>query len=114
MPRSARCAPKALIYHALNRAVASLLRFQKDADFAASERVLHEAYAKFPLETLAYCVMPNHWHFVLRPRQDGQLTAFLRWLTHTLVAQAHDWRWSSLWRRSSCAAGVPSNRVSAR
>src|SRR5262249_40908331 len=31
---------------------------------------------------------PNHWHFVLWPRHDGELTAFLRWLTHT-----HTQRW---------------------
>jgi putative transposase len=32
--------------------------------------------------------MPTHWHFVLWPQKDGQLTAFLRWLTHT-----HAMRW---------------------
>ncbi len=32
--------------------------------------------------------MPNHWHFVLRPTTDGQLTAFLRCLAHT-----HTMRW---------------------
>jgi putative transposase len=32
--------------------------------------------------------MPNHWHLVLWPRQDGELTAFVRWLTHT-----HSMRW---------------------
>lgn len=32
--------------------------------------------------------MPNHWHMVLWPRAEGELTAFLRWLTHT-----HTMRW---------------------
>ena len=32
--------------------------------------------------------MPNHWHFVLWPARDGELMAFLRWLTHT-----HTQRW---------------------
>ncbi len=32
--------------------------------------------------------MPNHWHMVLWPEKEGQLTAFLRWLTHT-----HRLRW---------------------
>ena len=27
---------------------------------------------------MSYCVMPNHWHFVPRPVQDGQMTMFLR------------------------------------
>ena len=32
--------------------------------------------------------MPNHWHMVLWPRCDGELSAFVRWLTHT-----HTMRW---------------------
>lgn len=88
MPRIARCAPKGLVYHALNRAVARLPLFQKEADYEAFERVLEEAHAKFPIQILAYCVMPNHWHFVLRPVEDGQLTAFLRCVAHT-----HTMRW---------------------
>jgi putative transposase len=32
--------------------------------------------------------MPNHWHLVLWPGKDGQLTAFMRWLTLT-----HAQRW---------------------
>jgi putative transposase len=77
-----------MIYHALNRAVARLPLFDKDADYAAFERVLEEALVKHPMRVLAYAVMPNHWHFVLWPREDGELTAFLRWLTHT-----HTMRW---------------------
>ena len=55
----------------------------KEADYEAFERVLLEAHERFPVEILGYCVMPNHWHFVLRPTTDDQLTAFLRWLAHT-------------------------------
>lgn len=88
MPRIARYAPKGFVYHALNRAVARLPLFQKEADYEAFERVLQEAHEKCPIDILAYCVMPNHWHFVLRPTQDGQLTAFLRRLAHT-----HTMRW---------------------
>jgi putative transposase len=88
MPRTARYAPKGLIYHALNRAVARLPLFQKEADYEAFERVIEESHQKFPIDILAYCVMPNHWHFVLRPTSDGQLTAFLRAVAHT-----HTMRW---------------------
>ena len=88
MPRRARNAPGGYVYHALNRAVARLPLFEKNADYAAFERVVAEALEKHPIRILAYCVMPNHWHFVLWPRRDGELTAFLRWLTHT-----HTMRW---------------------
>jgi REP-associated tyrosine transposase len=88
MPRMARRTPKGWVYHALNRAVARLPLFQRQADYEAFERVLAEVHQRVPLEILAYCVMPNHWHFVLRPTKDGQLTEFLRRLAHT-----HTMRW---------------------
>jgi len=35
--------------------------------------------------------MPNHWHFVLSPTEDGGMSNFLRWvsLTHTMRLHAH-------------------------
>jgi len=77
-----------LVYHVLNRAVARLPLFESDADYAAFERVMEEALDKHPTRVLAYCLMPNHWHLVLWPREDGEVTAMLRWLTHT-----HTMRW---------------------
>jgi REP-associated tyrosine transposase len=88
MPRHARAAPGGYVYHALNRAVARLPLFQEDGDYEAFERVLVEAMEKHPIRLLAYCLMPNHWHFVLWPAKEGEMTAFLRWLTHT-----HTQRW---------------------
>ena len=37
------------------------------------------------MRLLAWCVLPNHWHLVLWPRGDGELSEFMRWLrvTHT-------------------------------
>lgn len=91
MPRRPRVTPGDLVYHVLNRAVARLPLFQKRADYEAFERVLALAAERHPLRVLAYSLMPNHWHMVLWPRQNGQLTAFLRWLTHThtMRCQAH-------------------------
>ena len=88
MPRIARYAPRGWVYQALLRAVARLPLFRKEADYEAFEQVVREAHERFPVEILAYCVMPNHWHFVLRPTKDGQLTAFLRCVAHT-----HTMRW---------------------
>jgi putative transposase len=65
-----------------------LALFEKDGDYRAFERVLAEALAAHPTRLLGYCIMPNHWHLVLWPEKDGELTAFLRWLTHT-----HTQRW---------------------
>ena len=72
----------------LNRAVARLTLFEKTEDYQAFERVLEEAIAREQLPLFAYTVMPNHWHFVVRPETDSQLSDFFRWLTHT-----HTMRW---------------------
>jgi putative transposase len=88
MPRTALAAPPGFVYHVLNRAVARLPLFQKEADYDAFERVLAEALITHPTRLLAYCLMPNHWHLVVWPERRGELTAFVRWLTHT-----HTMRW---------------------
>jgi putative transposase len=84
-----------LVYHALNRAVARLPLFQKEGDYAAFLEVMHEAMDRHPIRILSFCLMPNHWHMVLWPRADGELTAFLRWLTHT-----HTMRWHAHYHSS--------------
>jgi putative transposase len=97
MPRSARQTPGGFVYHALNRATARLTLFRKPADFEAFLRVFDAALDKHPLRVLGYCLMPTHWHFVLWPEADGQLTGFLRWLTltHSIRWQTHDHRTGS-------------------
>ena len=40
------------------------------------------------MRILAYCVMPNHWHMVLWPQRDGELSEYMRWVTVT-----HTQRW---------------------
>jgi putative transposase len=86
-----------MVYHVLNRAVARLPLFRKEADYAAFERVLLEAQQRTPTRILAWCILRNHWHFVIQPRKDGELTAFLRWLSHT-----HAMRWHVAHKTVGC------------
>src|SRR5579884_860543 len=91
MPRRPRTATGGYIYHVLNRAVGRATVFHKDGDYAAFERVLRQAKDKLPMRLLAFCLMPNHFHLVLWPYQDGDLSDFLHWLTltHTMRWHAH-------------------------
>ena len=89
MPRHPRAAPGGFVYHCLNRAVARLPLFQKNGDYDAFECVLKTALEIHPIRMLAYCIMPNHWHFVLWPGHDRQVSDFLRWLTHTHTQRRH-------------------------
>ncbi len=88
MPRVARKAPGGLVYHVLNRANGRLRLFKKEQDYIAFEQVLAEAHQRVPIRILAWCLMPNHFHLVLWPKKDGELTDFMRWLTLT-----HAQRW---------------------
>ena len=40
-----------------------------------------------PMRICAYCLMPNHWHMVLWPENDGELSAFMQRLSVTHVAR---------------------------
>jgi putative transposase len=88
MPRRQRVATGGLAYHVLNRRVGRLPLFEKAGDYAAFECILREAYLRTEIRIAAYCLMPNHWHLLLWPRQDGELSDFLHWITVT-----HSQRW---------------------
>jgi putative transposase len=89
MPRRLRFDSAGYVFHVLNRAVARTNLFEKGADYAAFVEILRQAEAWRPMRLLAYCLMPNHWHLVLWPRNDGDLSAYLRWLTVTHVQRWH-------------------------
>jgi putative transposase len=76
------------VYHVLNRAVGRGTLFRNDGDYAAFERVLEEAREHVSMRLLSFCVMPNHWHLILWPQSDGDLSEYMRWLTVT-----HTQRW---------------------
>jgi putative transposase len=91
MPRQPRDDRAGQIYHALNRGNLRQRIFHKPVDYDAFVRVLADGLQKYPVELFAFTLMPNHWHLVLRPRQNGQIGRFLRWVTatHTLRYHAH-------------------------
>ena len=88
MPRQSRHIRPGLFYHVLNRSAGRTALFRKAADFAAFLRIVGEAQERFPLRLVDWCVMSNHWHFVVLPRTKRDTTDFFRWLTHT-----HAMRW---------------------
>jgi putative transposase len=98
MGRPLRAAAGGVVYHVLNRANARGPMFEKPGDFEAFERVIGEACSRVDVQILAYCLMPNHWHLVLLPRHDGELTRFVTWLTLT-----HAQRWHA--NRESVGSG---------
>ena len=92
MPRSARVAPGGMVFHVLNRGVGRMRLFDKEGDYEAFERIVEETQETRPMRICAYCLMPNHWHFVLWPEHDGDLAAFLQRLSITHVRRWQEHR----------------------
>lgn len=76
-----------MVFHVLNRGVGRQRLFDKRADYVAFEEVLDETLSKVPMRICNYCIMPNHWHFILWPEHDGDLAAFMQRLTVTHVTR---------------------------
>ena len=85
MPRPNRNAPGGLPFHVLNRAVGRRKVFDSPADYMAFVDAVGEALRTRPMRICSYCVMPNHWHMVLWPERDGELSAFVQHLTNLHV-----------------------------
>ena len=94
MPRRARISTGGLAYHILNRRVGRLALFDKPADYMAFEKILNEAHERTGIRIAAYCLMPNHWHLLLWPRDDGELSEVMRWITVTHTQRWHAHRQS--------------------
>ena len=56
---------------------------------SASERI--------PMRLPAWCLMPNHFHLVLWPLDDGDLSSWMHWLM-TTHARRHHLRWRTVGR----------------
>ena len=75
----------------MNRVAGRQDLFEDAGDYEAFERVLAEAREREAMRVCAYALMPNHFHLVLWPRKDWDLSRFMQWLamTHTQRWHAH-------------------------
>ena len=78
-----------MCYHVINRGNAQAVVFHKDADYQAFLELLRLACERLPMRVLAYCLMPNHFHLVLWPRLDGDLSRWMQWLLTAHVRRYH-------------------------
>ena len=91
MSRPPRADEAGGLYHALNRANMRAEIFKKEEDYEAFERILHEGLEIHQVELFSFQLMPNHYHLVLRPLVDGEMSRFMGWVggTHTMRYHAH-------------------------
>jgi putative transposase len=111
MPRSARAVAGGICYHVLNRGNARRAIFLKDGDYQAFLKALGHACLQVPLRVLAYCLMPNHFHIVVWPKEDGDLSRWLQWLLNAHVRRYHQHYHSSghIWQGRSKSFPIASD-----
>jgi len=93
MSRLQRVASGGLPFHVLNRAVGRRAVFESAADYEGFIATVAETLRTRRIRICGYCLMPNHWHMVLWPERDGDLSTFLQHLTNLHVKRwkrAHD------------------------
>ena len=89
MPRNARVDVGGEIYHVINRANGRLQIFDTPEDYRLFEQLLLETKEIAGMRILAYELMPNHWHLVLHPENDGDLGAFMHRLSNAHTRKVH-------------------------
>jgi putative transposase len=89
MPRGARDSLGGYCYHVMNRGNGRRAVFHKPGDYDAFVKLLAEAGERIDVRLLAFCLMPNHFHLLLWPRRDGDLSDYMMWLTTAHVRRYH-------------------------
>jgi putative transposase len=89
MGRTARASQGGFVYHVLNRGNGRADVFHNDDDYAAFVTLMQEAHEKVPMRLVGYCLMTNHFHLVLWPHGDGDLSRWMQWLMTAHVRRYH-------------------------
>jgi len=77
------------IYHVINRSNGRVKIFHTDEDYQDFEYLLSEIKETFDMRILGYVLMPNHWHLILYPRKDKDLSKALHWLCTSHANRYH-------------------------
>jgi putative transposase len=78
-----------MVFHVLNRGARRGTLFATAGDYSAFMRLMREAAEHASVHLYAFALMRNHWHAVLSPVGDGDLSTYMYWLTKT---HAQRWR----------------------
>ena len=86
MARKVRIQYPGAIYHVMNRGDRREAIFEDDEDRERLLETLTQACQKTGWQVHAYCLMPNHFHFVLETPQPN-LVVGMKWLLGTYTSR---------------------------
>jgi putative transposase len=89
MPRKTRTLSGGFCYHIINRGNGRARVFHGEADYREFVKLMAAAGERLAPRLLAYCLMPNHVHLVLWPREDGEVSRWMQWLMTAQVRRHH-------------------------
>ena len=89
MARTARASRGDICYHVINRGNGRAKVFHKVADYQRFTEIMCQACERLPLRVVGWCLMPNHFHLVLWPLEDGDLSRWMQWLMTCHVRRYH-------------------------
>jgi putative transposase len=109
MPRHARIVLPGLPHHVTQRGNYRQEVFQGDSDYAAYCALVNRYSTHWGFETVAFCLMPNHVHFIAVPSEPDSFAQMLRVLQmrHAQYMNKHRGIQGHLWhsRFYSCLLG---------
>jgi putative transposase len=72
-------------YHIYNRGEKQQSIFFERENYLYFLRLLKKFLVQFDIGIICYCLMPNHFHFLLRPNQDDNVSEFMSRLLNAYV-----------------------------
>ena len=72
-------------YHIYNRGAGKGKIFFNDGNYQYLLRLIKEYAPKFGVTVIAYCLMPNHYHFLFRQETEVLLSKFMQVLFNSYV-----------------------------
>jgi len=65
-------------YHIYNRGAHKSIIFRNDADYVFLLKHVKKEMGKYGITVIAYCLMDNHYHFLLRQDGDIEISKFMQ------------------------------------
>jgi putative transposase len=63
--------------------------FHDEDDYASLLELIGKACERTPMRVAGLCLMPNHFHLIVRPSGDGDLSRWMQWLMTSHVRRHH-------------------------
>ena len=91
MPRRRKADPGST-YHVVNRATIGQLLFRDFGEYLFFLRLLAQVLDQLPVQLYAFCLMPNHWHLLVRAANEEELARFMYELSKAHAMALRRWR----------------------